>query len=879
LSSNSREFESVAAQYAATLAAAAQPPGRDWTTLDWSSGKIHWKFFRSSALPRQGWKVHVSAATVEACLVCSRVLPVLYELGASFKIPGRLEDFIYINSGDAGIAQLGKIITVYPRDDAHAVEIVRRLNRIWPTSQGPEVQTDLHVEPGSAVSLRFGLYEPGPIVVSSTGIYDFALLAPDGQLIADARSPDGRQSAAAPSPPLACVPPRQIPAKLGQPLWIGDRQYVPLALLRSTPRSKTFLGLGMDSLDTVILKIGYPGVAGDHRGADVRRRMRKEHAILTALSAHRGLAPRAVDSSDAEWPILVMEDCRGPLLSELPRAQRMQALPALARAVARLHAAGFVHGDIKLENAVWRPPEVALLDFELAEKAGDVIGSGGTPGFTAPEVRRDARAAFSRDVFALGGCLVQSILDVPPGLLAEGSGRWRGLLSLEGAAAASGLIGQLTAIEPAARPDTQTASSAIAGVLEDRCDIRPAFGSAVDHHERNWSLRASIDAASMVRDYSHAESGASCWRNEHFMKLFDCEGINLGAAGIILGLASVDQALARNDFAGDIDVGARWLASRPAGCGASGLFTGDAGVALALAVAGRRLANPGYIKASRRRLESAAMDGREIDLFSGSAGAIFASCLIHHIVGEEWPLELGLAAARQLQALFRQDDRIPLWAGAEERDPYLGCAHGSAGIAMALASLGVLTGNPAQVEIGLRTFQQLFAHGKTSGGSALRLTLKTDRAHAAGSWCHGVAGYLWCILQGLGDHPELREIIDWAVEAVRDSMTAGTPTYCHGLAGRLELWSMLSPIPRHRQVAIAQAGKTVRALRLLHHKRHGKITWCSDDPEVTTPDLWIGFLGPATALAMHAQGFATALLSAQWLAACANGSVASEQQR
>ncbi len=865
------KFESVAARYAATLRACAKLAGTVREIRDWSSGKIRWRLFRfTPPLPSQGWKIHVSAAAVEACELVGRVLPVLFGLAASFKIASRLEDIVYINSGDAGIAQLGKIITVYPRCDAHAREIAQAVHAVWPVSRGPEVRTDLHVSPGSAVSLRFGLFQPGPVVISSTGIYDFALLAGGGELVPDTRSEDGRQPAAAPPPPLACYPPRPGPAKPGEPLAIDHRQYVPLTLLRNTPRAKVFLGFSLDTLHTVVLKAGNPGVAGDHRGIDARARMRKEYAILSALAGQYGLAPRALEWLDGDWPLLVMEDYRGPLLSELPRAQRAEAILALARALARLHAAGFVHGDLKLENAVWRPPHAGLIDFELAEREGDAIGTGGTPGYLAPEVKRDARAAFSRDIFALGGCVVQSVLDVPPGLFPDGGGRLRGLLALEGAGFAGRLHSRLSATNPAARPTAQAAAALIAGQAENFRHLRPSFGSPITEEERGWCRRAGVEAAWLVSDYSHDESGARCWRNEHFMRLFQCEALNLGAAGIIIGLASIDRAVGRNDFSADLDRGASWLASRPAASGAAGLFTGDAAVSVALAVAGRRLGRKSYINASRRRLQSAAADGREIDLFSGAAGVLFASCLIHGILDEDWPLEIGNAVAGDLQRHFNDNGPIPLWTAADDSDPYLGCAHGCAGIAMALACWGNRSGDRSRVEIALRTFRQLFTAGRTSTGSAIRITLKTDRAHATGTWCHGLAGYLWCILQGVGDHPELRQIIDWAVQALRESMTAGTPTYCHGLAGRLELWRMIAGISRHRELALSQAGKTVRALRLLHHKRKGKITWCSDDPAVTTPDLWIGFLGPATALALHAGGFAAPLLSPQWLAACAH---------
>jgi hypothetical protein len=60
------------------------------------------------------------------------------------------------------------------------------------------------------------------------------------------------------------------------------------------------------------------------------------------------------------------------------------------------------------------------------------------------------------------------------------------------------------------------------------------------------------------------------------------------------------------------------------------------------------------------------------------------------------------------------------------------------------------------------------------------------------------------------------------------------------------------------------------ALRCAHSKRGGNCLWVSDDPDVITPDLWVGFLGPATALALHASGSPWPLLSAEWLTTCSN---------
>ncbi len=54
-------------------------------------------------------------------------------------------------------------------------------------------------------------------------------------------------------------------------------------------------------------------------------------------------------------------------------------------------------------------------------------------------------------------------------------------------------------------------------------------------------------------------------------------------------------------------------------------------------------------------------------------------------------------------------------------------------------------------------------------------------------------------------------------------------------------------------------------LRLLHKTKNGLSVWSSEDPSVITPDLWVGFLGPATALLLHVNKCQTLLLSSETL--------------
>src|ERR1700738_877760 len=70
---------------------------------------------------KQGWKLHVSATVKSAEDVLLAVLPVLLSAKVTFKValsPAHLAD---LNDGRGGLSQVGKFVTVYPRNDISAV--------------------------------------------------------------------------------------------------------------------------------------------------------------------------------------------------------------------------------------------------------------------------------------------------------------------------------------------------------------------------------------------------------------------------------------------------------------------------------------------------------------------------------------------------------------------------------------------------------------------------------------------------------------------------------------------------------------------------------------------------------------------------------------
>src|SRR4051794_34660853 len=75
------------------------------------------------ALPAQGWKLHVSSFGCHAAETLRRVLPVLVTRGETFKVVASIDWLGQINRWNAGLAQIGKFITVYPRCEHDAVEV------------------------------------------------------------------------------------------------------------------------------------------------------------------------------------------------------------------------------------------------------------------------------------------------------------------------------------------------------------------------------------------------------------------------------------------------------------------------------------------------------------------------------------------------------------------------------------------------------------------------------------------------------------------------------------------------------------------------------------------------------------------------------------
>lgn len=202
---------------------------------------------------------------------------------------------------------------------------------------------------------------------------------------------------------------------------------------------------------------------------------------------------------DAELPYIVCELVEAPTLRDVLEGRGITLQPAVAAALAyeialaleHAHTRGVVHRDVKPENVFWTPSgRVVLADFGIAKAFGtarfaSTIQFGatslyGSPSYMAPEQVRGAEVDARTDVHALGAVLFEVLVGAPPYL---GDSIDELLRTVErgehtpvphdiGPATLVGLIEQMLAADPSARPATARMVAERLRRVLDELDVR-----------------------------------------------------------------------------------------------------------------------------------------------------------------------------------------------------------------------------------------------------------------------------------------------------------------------------------------------------------------------------------------------------------------------
>jgi hypothetical protein len=726
-------------------------------------------------LPPQGWKIHVSSTLEDVAEVVERVWDFCTARRVAFKFLRSLAAAELANCKGTPRAGSGKLITIYPADDAGLQEVLGALGERLEGFSGPYILSDLRVGRGP-LYVRYAAFEE-MYCAGDEGELVPALYAPGGVLVPDRRGP------------VFQVPEWvQVPDFLQSHLaarsagGFGDFPYQVVRALHFSNGGGVYLAKHRETGAEVVLREARPHAAIDRSGADAVARLRDEQAALKRLAGlasvpalhgyhvvweHHFLAEEYVGGRTLLEEILT----RYPLVHARPtdeqlseyRAWAMDISSKIERALDEVHARGLRFGDLHPSNVIVRPNgEIALVDFELAAEAQSRERPAfGAAGFLAPAQLRGVEV----DRYALE-CL-RLFLFLP---LTE-------LLLLDPSKART--------LHDAARSSFATVPPL--GPLLTKLHPQPDETARWFTGELSWpglrdSLVAGIHAAATPDRHDRLFPGDPAQ--------FATGGVGLacGASGVLLALQQVGADVPREYT--------DWLARaalRPAAARRipAGLYDGLHGVAMVL----DRLGRSGEARECLERAQAHAVP-LGVSLFRGRAG--IALNLLHFArrTGEAKLLEAAVQLGDELAAQFRAQTGLPRSA-----TPRPGILYGMTGCALLFVRLFEETGIEAYLGLAEAALREDLSHciQHENGGLYLRQAAKNLPAYLDDG-----SGGIALVLHQYLRHREDAELAGAVRSALKTchSVFVQQPGLHQGRAGLLALLGLIGT-PEDREAALS----------------------------------------------------------------------------
>jgi hypothetical protein len=819
-----------------------------------------------------GWKLHVSATVTGVEQLFERVLPCLARHGAHFKIAAGRDAIVQLGAGNFGDAQIGKVITVYPRNDAEAVTLAGELIAQTRGIVGPRVATDLHL--GEAVYARYGSVRPR---ITHDRLGEPTELIPDGSgnWVPDLRPVPFScpQGIAIPFPTAAPV---TAPARPNERGLLGGRYFV-TDVLRPGIAGSVLRAIDLRDVRrpvACVLKHARPHCCADELGRDRRARLQHEGAVLARLRGLAGVAPAGEYFEEEDSGYLPVAYVPGLTLAELVRqlvtghswlCVRAQARGRLLRYAAQLvrrlraaHARGVIHRDVAPAN-VWIGDDdrLYLLDWECAHVVGSRIPAFrfGTPGFSDPG--RERRAPARRDDWqACGRVIAFMLTGLDPAAVVHGrprelATRLTELTQLRDARLIE-LLARTLADKPADELDAAMLLGGIASMAHGRTPRRqhptaPLFAMAA--HESvlvegleivTAELRVRLDRLRFQRAV-------------HEAAIVDAHA---GIAGMLYVLAAAHGARVAHLDRRLGERAVRALTARtPVTPDLPGLVHGRAGRALAVAAA----VQAGCVSADetlRTHLAGALASRLDWpDFTHGAAGQGFAALACARRLGMP---QLAAGAAACAAYLVRTQNPEGAWtlpeSGPERGECYTGFAHGAAGVMGFLGSYAALAGDAAVNAAWRRAEAWLISRARRGRAGSWHWPQSDSRPASWPWWCHGAPGIAlgWlCVAQAQGTAAIAEEYLRGALGRTPAKLRSDNLGQCHGLAGVGEVYLEAYRVLRE-ECWRERAADIADVLVALFRKRSPQ-PWqpAPDEPAANVGGLMLGTAGILHFLLRH----------------------------
>lgn len=772
------------------------------------------------ALPAQGWKLHIGVRPDRSVEALRRALPVLRD-GASFKflVDRRIAATACSKLWPRGSS--GKLITVYPRDDAEFSRLGAALALELGNLAGPYILSDRRWPGSASVSYRYGGFR-ARTVLHPSGTRRFVIEAPHGELVPDDRNPYW-------SPPAWVSDPHPVTAApASSKRAVNAGRFAVSSAIQFSNRGGVYEAVDSRTGDTVVLKESRPGIeVGRHR-VDATALLRKEHRLLEQL-AETGYFPAPAAFFMEQGHAFLAEEHvagahlghytirRNPLyhgrVTRVKTARYFGELRTLwveiAQAISAAHRRGIVLGDLSFTNVMVKDAaEIRIIDLECAVEEGlDPPVGLHTPGLTAPWALRNGRSDRAADWYGLGALMLGSVALAAgvAGMHPQAAARFLDELDAD-IALPEGLrelIADLTSGSPSCAATLDGVATAIAGLpthVASRSGRTARLEEPAErrlHRDRRDELREHVtEVRAGIVDYLRGTADVA--RDDRLFPA-DLAVFETNPVSVAFGAAGVLYAFER--IAGDVpDSWVQWLLrhARPGQELPPGLYLGQAGVAWVLDELGHRERALALIRDAGRH----ALIWRSPDVLYGAAGYGMACLKLWSTEAEPELLDAAVRAGEELRRSARHDERGAHWPD-DDGTVYVGYAHGASGIALFLLYLHAVTGDAAWLRLGRSALEFDLRQGNRRGpafdgfpGVAVDGT-DGDVVVPRCYWDYGSAGVGTTLVRYLNVAPD-RSLRGW-LEPIVSSVTrkyAMFPQLFHGLAGMgnllLDVWESTS---------------------------------------------------------------------------------------
>jgi serine/threonine protein kinase len=378
----------------------------------------------------QGWILHISVVMSQVSALLKNILPYLIREGACFKVVSDKATARLLLDGHLGYHRVGKVLTIYPPNDACAFRQAKDLVYITDGFQGPAIPTDRHL--GGCVYTRYGSFEKIRLHDANGNIVN-GLKGEHGHLIPDEYPIPFRKPSFASWPFNALTFPTVSP-----PSKNLLHKYRPVSTLKLDARGNVFKAVYLKRgllTGTCIIKEGKKYMCSDPEGRNIRDRLEWQKNIHEELSGRVPL-PKIYDFFEEDGnSYLIMEFIKGvPLLqqkkaisggvlgwgahSEEAKKVLLEYALRIIESLQTLHDAGYVHRDVTPVNfMVDDRNNIRLIDIELAYSLKASYPTPpyafGSPGYMSPEQIRMETPTIKEDIYGLSALMIELLVGLP----------------------------------------------------------------------------------------------------------------------------------------------------------------------------------------------------------------------------------------------------------------------------------------------------------------------------------------------------------------------------------------------------------------------------------------------------------------------------------